>query len=77
MKTKLDLMTCQLGQLLLAIGTKLTTTLSEDDDSFVVGGDEYGYPTYSDYERVASLSADSPSSYKNLPIVLGHGETCL
>ena len=38
-------MTGQLGQLLLAIGTKPTVSPSKDDDSFVVGDNEDKYQT--------------------------------
>ena len=77
MQTQLNVKDGQLGQLLLDISTKPTVPRSEDKDSFVVDNNEAKYLAYSDDEAVDSISAGSPSSYENSPIVPGRGKTCL
>ena len=75
MQTQLDVMTGQLGQVLLALGTwpddnaSRYESLENDNDTY----NRY----YNQEENVASVLPNNPSSYKNSSIVLGRGETCL
>ena len=74
-KTHLNVMTGQLGQVLLALdtgpddNTSKNESLKNDDDTY----DRY----YNREESVASVLPNNPISYENSAMVLGRGETCL